>query len=66
MQLILNSTVCELLVYMNKGELTSEEILVTYYKRVGTIGRELNLIGETQFEEALKKARKCDETRKNT
>lgn len=51
---------------LNTGELTSEEIVICYWIRASTIGREMNLIGDTNLKEALDEARRCDEIRKIT
>lgn len=61
---ILNSDATALLEMLKSQEITSEQILVTYFKRAITIGLELELITEITFEEALAKARECDRLRK--
>ena len=61
--IILSSSVTELRKLLDSRKITSEQILLTYFERTRTIGRELDLICETRFDEALKEARKCDEIR---
>jgi len=65
-KLIIDATVTELMRMLNDDEVTSEQILVTYHRRAITIGRDLELITESNFKNALELARKCDEIRKNT
>jgi len=65
-KLILDSTVTELMALLNDDRITSEQILVTYHRRAITIGRDLELITESNFTDALQLARKCDEIRKTT
>jgi fatty acid amide hydrolase len=62
---ILNSDVTNLLKLLETKFVTSAQILVTYYKRAVTLGLELELIAETNFDEALKQAQECDNIRKN-
>jgi len=64
--LILDATVSELMILLNDDKITSEQILVTYHRRAITIGKDLELIAESNFPNALELARKCDEIRKNT
>lgn len=62
---ILNADAVELLDMLQKKIVTSEEILICYFLRTKTIGHELELIGDVNFEEALLEARKCDFARKS-
>ena len=61
---ILDSDVFTLLQMLQVHEVTSEDILITYLQRASTIGLNLNLLAETNFQEALAQARECDRLRK--
>jgi len=61
---ILNSDVVALQQMLQSQETTSEEILITYLERASTIGLTLELLADTNFEEALQQARECDRLRK--
>lgn len=65
-KIILESPVTKLIELLNNKKITSEQILVSYYERARTIGRDLELICETRFEEALQEARECDKIRAKT
>ena len=64
--LVLNATVTELIQLLNDDKITSEQALRVYHNRAINIGLRLELIGESNFAEALILAKKCDETRRNT
>ena len=51
---------------LNDDKVTSEQILYTYHRRAITIGLEYELIAESNLENAIELAKKCDEIRKNT
>jgi len=61
---ILNSDACALIQMLKSNEVTSEQILVTYMQRAATIGMDLNLLADVNYEEALAEARRCDRLRK--
>ena len=61
---IIKADVTELLELLSQEVVTSEQVLITFYERAITIGRDLELITEINFEEALSQARLCDELRK--
>lgn len=63
---ILESNVVELIARLNKREITSRQIVLTYSERAGTIGKDLGLIAETLFDEAIEAADKCDKVRAST
>ena len=65
-ELILSSSVIQLTSLLNQQKITSEQILVTYYERTRSIGRELELVCESRFEEALQEARACDKVRQSS
>jgi len=62
---ILNSDSVALIEMLKSQKVTSEQILVTYFERACTIGLDLELLAEINFEEALTKARECDRQRKS-
>ena len=49
---------------LRSKEATSEQILVTYFKKASTVGMKLQLLTEINFDEALTRARECDRLRK--
>ncbi len=61
---ILNSDATTLLQMLKSNEVTSEQILVTYMQRAATIGKDLNLLADVNYEDALAEARRCDKLRK--
>ena len=61
---VLNSDATALLEMLKAQEVTSEQILITYFQRAITIGLDLELITELNFDEALVRARECDKLRK--
>jgi len=64
--IIINSKIYELIELLNDEKITSEQILIVYYKRAITLGLRLELIAESNFSESLELARKCDNIRKAT
>ena len=56
----------EVVALLNKGELTSEELLDSLALRCSTAGKQLNVFTETNFEWALKAAKACDLQRKES
>jgi len=64
--LILNASVTELLDLLNTDQVTSEDILKVYHSRAITHGLRLELIAESNYQEALILARQCDQKRKQT
>jgi len=64
--LILSSSVTQLSQLLNDDKITSEEILRVYHSRAITFGLSLELIAESNYDEALETAKKCDEIRKKT
>ena len=56
----------EVVALLNKGELTSEELLDSLALRCSTAGKQLNVFTETNFEWALKAAKACDLQRKQS
>jgi len=64
--LILNASVTELLNLLNTDKTTSEEILKVYHSRAISHGLRLELIAESNYQEALILARQCDKKRKQT
>ena len=64
--LILNASVTELLNLLNTDQITSEEILKVYHSRAITHGLRLELIAESNYQEALYLAKQCDQKRKQT
>ena len=63
--LILSLTATQLARAIKEKRVTSTEAVATYISRSITIGRELNLIAEECYIEALEKARICDEMTEN-
>ena len=61
---ILNSDATSLLKMLKANEVTSEQILVSYFQRAITIGLDLGLLAEIIFTEALETARKYDQLRR--
>jgi len=61
---ILNSDACGLIQMLRSNEVTSEQILVTYMQRASTIGMDLELLADVNYEEALAEAKRCDRLRK--
>lgn len=64
--LILNASVTELLNLLNTDQTTSEEILKVYHSRAISHGLRLELIAESNYQEALVLAKQCDQKRKKT
>ena len=64
--LVLRSTISELIDLLNEEKITSEQILIVYYKQAFTLGLKLELIAESNFQESFELARKCDIIRKFT
>lgn len=63
---ILSLTACELLNKIKTREITSEQILITYSIRAATIGVDLGLTCDVNFEEAIAEAKEKDKELKNT
>lgn len=61
---LLRADAATLLEYLKSGKVTSYELTVLFIQRAATIGRELEIITELNFEEALAQAKACDEQRK--
>ena len=62
-EIILNSDVTNLVKLLNQKTITSEQILLTYYKRAVTIGLDYELIADINIDEALTLAKQCDQLR---
>jgi fatty acid amide hydrolase len=62
--MVLNASVTELMYLLNEGKVTSEMVLRIYHNRCIKIGLRLELIAESNFDEALRDAKKCDDLRK--
>ena len=60
---VLNSTAVQLIDMLKQGNATSVELLVTFYEQALNRNAALNYLVDTNFEEALKLARKCDTQR---
>ena len=56
----MNSDVTTLTRLLASRKVTSEQLVIIFAQRSKTIGLEYELIGETNFEEALQLARECD------
>ena len=63
---IASLNVQEAVALLNKGELTSEELIDALATRCSTTGKELNVFTDTNFEWALKAAKACDLHRKES
>ena len=63
---ITRSYAYELVDMLNKGEVTSREILTVLAHRCTVVGSDLNLITEIDFEVADRAAQKCDDERRKT
>ena len=61
---LLNSDAIGLLEMLKAREVTSEQILISYFQRAITIGLDLALLAEINFAEALETARKYDQLRR--
>eukprot|EP01060_Flectonema_neradi_P004826 TRINITY_DN13161_c1_g1_i1.p1 TRINITY_DN13161_c1_g1~~TRINITY_DN13161_c1_g1_i1.p1 ORF type:complete len:602 (+),score=111.84 TRINITY_DN13161_c1_g1_i1:53-1858(+) len=61
---IINMTASQMLDAMNKGELTSEQIVTAICARAKQAGEELDVCAEENYTNAIKEARLCDEERK--
>ena len=59
-QRIITATVVELVDMLNKGETTSEELVLVFSHRCFTVGLEKCWMTEDMFEEAMKAAKECD------
>ena len=64
--LLLESDATNMRKLLNKGIVTSEQILNFFYYRTCTIGLYLELIAEVDYRNALMKAKECDEIIKRT
>lgn len=64
--LILKSNVVDLLTLLNEDKITSEQILLVYFRRAASIGLENCMIAESNLTEALETARSYDKIRANT
>jgi fatty acid amide hydrolase len=63
-QKLLNSDVSELKGYLEKGQTTSENLVKIFTKKCITLGKEMNLITDINYEKALKRAQEFDLLRK--
>lgn len=50
---------------MDKGEITSYEVTLTFIERAATIGIRNNYVMDEMFEQAVAKAKECDRVRKD-
>jgi fatty acid amide hydrolase len=57
---ILTSSLTNLVYMIKTKKVSCQEVLVTYALRAGTIGRDLNLIADVDFDNAYKHAVECD------
>jgi fatty acid amide hydrolase len=62
----LNGDVTGLLQLLNAGKVSSQDLVKFYYKRACTIGKDLELIAESNYDNAIELAIKYDEIRKKT
>lgn len=60
---VLNSDVTNLKRLLDMRKLSSEDLLLIYFKRALTIGKDHDLITEVNFEESLQMAKECDRIR---
>lgn len=56
----------ELVRLLNKREVTSEQLVAVFGHRAATVGKDLCIITEQNFDFALKMAKECDEHRAKT
>jgi Asp-tRNA(Asn)/Glu-tRNA(Gln) amidotransferase A subunit family amidase len=63
-QIVKEATAAELTQLMDSGKITSYEATLTFIERTATIGVRMNYVIEEMFEEAIARAKECDQIRK--